>query len=165
MQRTSCWGMSLPCLSRRLVWRCGCFQLLYSGFAHFVFEKKKEEEITAGGLYPWTIPIAITMAACARNCSCCRRQRMHSSTGSTPFAVWGKPISHHGISRDAFIGDDGGVAKRCSLSDAVIGDDEGVANRCPFSGGRRLLRDMMGQSPRYSHCGLLPNSIGAATAD
>ena len=148
----------MPCLSR-LVWRSSCFQLLYAGFAHFV-SVKKEEEITAGGLYPWTIPIAITMAACARNCSCCRRQRMHSSTGSTPFAVWGKPISHHGISRDAFIGDDGGVAKRCSLSDAVIGDDEGVANRC-----RRLLRDMMGQSPRYSHCGLLPNSIGAATAD
>ncbi|CAM9795537.1 unnamed protein product [Heterosigma akashiwo] len=87
MQRTSRWGMPLPCLSRRLVWRCGCFQLLYSGFAHFVFEKKKEEEITAGGLYPWTIPIAITMATCARNCSYCRRQRMYSSTGSIPFAV------------------------------------------------------------------------------
>ncbi len=153
----------MPCLSR-LVWRSSSFQLLYGGFAHLV-SVKKEEEVTAGGLYPWTIPIAITMAACARNCSCCRRQKMHSSTGSTPFAVWGKPISHHGISRDASIGDDGGVAKRCSLSDAVIGDDEGVANRCPFSGGRRLLRDMMGQSPRYSHCGLLPNSIGAATAD
>ena len=154
----------MPCLSR-LVWRSSCFQLLYDGgFAHLV-SVKKEEKITAGSLYPWTIPIAITMATCARNCSCCRRQRMHSSTGSTPFAVWGKPISHHGISRDAFIGDDGGVAKRCSLSDAVIGDAEGVAKRCLFSGGRRLLRDMMGQSPRYSHCGLLPNSIGAATAD
>ena len=87
MQRTSCWGMSLPCLSRRLVWRCGCFQLLYSGFTHFVFEKKKEEEITAGSLYPWTIPIATTMATCARNCSYSRRQRMYSSTGSIPFAV------------------------------------------------------------------------------
>ena len=78
--------LMMPCLSR-LVWRSSCFQLLYSGFAHFVFEKKKEEEITAGGLYPWTIPIAITMATCARNCSYCRRQRMYSSTGSIPFAV------------------------------------------------------------------------------
>ena len=59
---------------------------IYGGFANLV-SVKKEEKITAGGLYPWTISIAITMATCARNCSCYRRQRMHSSTGSTPFAV------------------------------------------------------------------------------
>jgi len=153
MQRTSCWGMmssSAADADDALLIKTGVEvqQLPVAIWWLCPFSLGKEGR---GGYGRWPVPMDNSNChndGCARNCSCCRRQKMHSSTGSTPFAVWGKPISHHGISRDAFIGDDGGVA-----------------NRCPFSGGRRLLRDMMDQSPRYSHCGLLPNSIGAATAD